>query len=121
MGCCTEVTPAGFVGHMPQSKSHYLCLSLKRIPGLFQGHLEGPGTCSHDSPAAPVTNEILNMLAIAQLVILLLSWTSSYTLSTFSAILLVYLHSEHLSSPSVVMPLLNLETTKILLFPLSLS
>jgi len=66
-------------------------------------------------------NEILNILAIAQVVILLLSWQSSFTQSTFSAILLVDVHPEHLSYPSVVTPFWTWKLPKILLFPLSLS
>lgn len=95
----------------------YLWIQVSSLVTIFERNFRSPSSLSWRSWhiftwfsfCSCNPNEIINVLAISQVVTPLLLRTSSFTHSTFSDLLLVNLHPEHLASPSVITPLLNLE------------
>lgn len=113
MGSSTETTATWFLGHNHKPTSHHLLLSSKRILRLFQVPLEVPGLWWLNSPSTPYSadraraweqsdecpNHLskcyqpikmkIDMLETSWTVTFLFSWTSFFTWSIFSTVLLI--------------------------------
>jgi hypothetical protein len=122
IGPSTETTIAWFLGCTYKTMSHYLWFSSKGILGFFQASLEGAVMLTWLSLYFLLSrqgmnlaaiwcicrlssrmlwtdpDEIPNMLTPSQIVILLFSWTSSFTRFTLLSVLLVCGCPEHLAS-----------------------